>query len=129
APSDGDAGSTGPAPNILLVIGDDMGMDASICHNVGPDPGRAPRIAALCASGVVFDNVWTAPVCSPTRAGIITGRHSFRHGVGTVNLPLPLTERALPKALVEGKPGYAVAAFGKWHLSNASNGGAAHPNT
>ncbi|MBX3188547.1 MAG: sulfatase-like hydrolase/transferase [Labilithrix sp.] len=124
----GDASAPRVPPNILLVIGDDMGLDASVCHTVGADPGRAPHLQALCASGVVFDNVWTAPVCSPTRAGILTGRHSFRTGVGTVNLPLPVGERALPKALVAGKPGYATAAFGKWHLSNASNGGANHPN-
>ncbi len=117
-----------PAPNILLVIGDDMGLDASVCHSVAFDPGRAPRIASICARGVVFDNVWAAPLCSPTRAAVLTGRHGFRNTVGTVNQPLPLTERALPLALVEGNPSYVTAAVGKWHLSTAANGGNNHPN-
>jgi arylsulfatase A-like enzyme len=85
-------------------------------------------VAALCARGVVFDNAWAAPLCSPTRAAIITGRHGFRNTVGTVGLPLPLTERALPLALTDGNPGYVTAAFGKWHLSTPANGGPNHPN-
>ncbi len=115
-------------PNIIVAIGDDIGLDASICHNVSVDRGRAPRLASLCASGVVFDNVWAAPLCSPTRASMLTGRHGFRTTVGTVNRPLPLTERGLPKALLEGNPAYATAAIGKWHLANASNGGNNHPS-
>jgi arylsulfatase A-like enzyme len=114
--------------NILLVIGDDIGLDASVCHQVAADPGRAPRIQSICARGVVFDNVWATPLCSPTRASILTGRHGFRTTVGTAGDPLPLSERALPRALVEGNAQYAVAAVGKWHLSNATNGGPNHPN-
>ena len=98
--------------NILLVIGDDMGLDASVCHQVAADPGRAPRIQSICARGVVFDNAWATPLCSPTRASILTGRHSFRTTVGTAGRPLPLSERALPRALVEGNAQYAVAAVG-----------------
>ncbi len=116
-------------PNILLVIGDDMGIDSNVCYTVSADPGRAPRIANLCARGVTFDNAWAMPSCSPTRASIITGRHGFRTGVGFAGHPLPLAERALPRALVDGNPAYAVGAAGKWHLSNATNGGANHPNT
>lgn len=114
--------------NILLIIGDDMGLDASVCHKVVADPGRAPRIQALCERGVVFDNAWATPLCSPTRATIITGRHGFRTTVGTAGQPLPSGERALPRALLDGNPAYAAAAVGKWHLSNMTNGGAMHPN-
>lgn len=122
-----DAGPSIP-PNILLVIGDDMGVDSNVCYAVSADPGRAPRIAALCAAGVTFDNTWSAPLCSPTRATIMTGRHGFRTSVGFANNPLPSAERALPLALTEGNPAYAAGAAGKWHLSGASNGGVNHPN-
>ncbi|HQY63398.1 MAG TPA: sulfatase-like hydrolase/transferase [Polyangiaceae bacterium] len=115
-------------PNILLVIGDDMGVDSNVCYAVSADPGRAPRIAALCAGGVTFDNAWSMPSCSPTRATIMTGRHGFRTTVGFAGHPLPPGERALPTALTEGNPTYAVGAVGKWHLQGPLNGGANHPN-
>ena len=127
----GDAAvDAGPAipPNILLVIGDDMGTDSNVCYTVAADPGRAPRLAALCAGGVTFDNAWAAPSCSPTRATILTGRHGFRTNVGFAGHPLPPGERALPQALTDGNPAYAVGAVGKWHLGGPLNGGANHPN-
>ncbi|MDG2340259.1 MAG: sulfatase-like hydrolase/transferase, partial [Paracoccaceae bacterium] len=61
------------SPNVLLVLADDMGVDASPCHNEGSDLARMPVLTALCDSGLVFDAAYTAPVCSPTRAAIMTG--------------------------------------------------------
>ncbi len=121
-------------PNVLLVIADDFGVDASVCYSVGTKLGKAPRIKELCDRGVVFDNAWATPTCSPTRATILTGRHGFRTGIGTqiignMSTALSLDEFTLPRAIEAGNPGtYASACIGKWHLSNSSNGGANHPN-
>lgn len=69
-------------PNILLVIADDMGLDASPCHSVGDNSASMPNLEKLCKAGMVFENAYAAPVCSPTRATIMTGKYGFRTGVG-----------------------------------------------
>lgn len=119
--------------NVLLVIADDFGVDQSPCHAVGRGFAPMPTLRALCARGVVFNQAWAAPTCSPTRAAILTGRHGFRTGVGAQivgnsSAALPLAERTLPAVIQGAAPNSrAAACVGKWHLSNAMNGGAAHP--
>ena len=76
------AAQVAASPNILLVIADDMGLDASPCHAVGDNKVTMPNLVSLCEQGMVFDNAYSAPVCSPTRASILTGKHGFRTGVG-----------------------------------------------
>lgn len=71
------------APNVLLVIADDMGVDVSPCYSENT-LARMPNLEALCEDGVVFENAYSAPLCSPTRATIMTGRYGFRTGVGSV---------------------------------------------
>lgn len=121
-------------PNILLVIADDMGLDASPCYDVGADKPDMPFIERMCAEGVVFDNFYVAPVCSPTRATIATGRFGFRTGVGTAVSPrssnsLPLSETTIFQYLDANAPqDYAHAVIGKWHLANQANGDEDHPN-
>ena len=69
----GTAYSSDTSPNILLVIADDMGIDASPCYSVGKVKPNMPVIEEMCRSGVVFENVWANPQCSPTRA-----THTYR---------------------------------------------------
>ena len=69
-------------PNILLIIGDDMGVETLRSFGVGADPAATPNLDKLAASGVRFNKYWVQPVCSPTRATMITGRYGFRTGVG-----------------------------------------------
>lgn len=69
-------------PNILLLIGDDMGNETLSCYEWSKNPAKTPTLDDLCNSGVRFDNFWSQPVCSPTRATMLTGRYAFRTGVG-----------------------------------------------
>ena len=71
------------APNILLILADDMGVEALSVYGVGEmtTPSTA-TIDSLAENGVLFRNFWSQPVCSPTRATIMTGRYGFRTGVG-----------------------------------------------
>lgn len=121
------------APNILLVIADDMGLDASPCYGVGAEKAAMPVLEALCRDGLVFDNLWAEPMCSPTRATILTGRFGFRTGVTR-----PASERfgggirtdelSIQRLLDEKAPTrYAHAVIGKWHLSDRENGGDDNP--
>ena len=120
-------------PNILLIIADDMGHDASPCYQLGKDKPVMPVLQKFCREGIVFENAYAAPTCSPTRATMMTGRYGFRTGVGTVVRPggapgLQLKEKTLFQFLDQHtRKGYAHAVIGKWHLSDRNNGGARHP--
>jgi arylsulfatase B len=70
-------------PNFLLLIGDDMSVETLNCYGVGSRTAHTPNIDRLCDQGVRFDNFWAQPVCSPTRATMLTGQYGFRNGVGT----------------------------------------------
>lgn len=119
-------------PNILLIIADDMGLDASPCYDVATDKPNMPNLQQLCQDGLVFDNFYTNPMCSPTRATMITGRYGFRTGVGTAvgrnsANGLDLSEITLFQAMSEHAPDYSHAVIGKWHLATRDNGMANHP--
>ncbi len=134
AETDDGGDGVGERPNILLIIADDFGLDASPCHTFAGVHAPAPNIIKLCSQGVVFDAAWSAPTCSPTRASILTGRHGFRTGVGAQlvgpkAVGIKLGEHTIPKALDAALPGvYDHACIGKWHLSSSANGGADNPN-
>lgn len=116
--------------NILLIIADDLGVDCVAAYGEHPDPGRTPIIDALAEHGLLFRNAWSCPVCSPTRASLLTGRHPFRTGIGCsvdyeiADFELSVNEITIPKIL---KPYYRTAAVGKWHLSTKSGSGLMHP--
>lgn len=117
---------TRPAkPNILLIIADDMGLDASRCYAVGDDQASMPVLEALCGQGMVFDNAYAAPLCSPTRATLMTGLYGFRTGVGSAirwngGTGLPSNQTSLFD--VVGGNGYDSAVIGKWHLAGSADG-------
>ncbi|KPF43365.1 hypothetical protein IP87_17330 [beta proteobacterium AAP121] len=112
-------------PNILLIIADDMGIDMSRCHALGKDGPALPNLQALCASGLVFDNAYSAPVCSPTRATIMTGRYGFRTGIGAALSPRGSKGLAADGSSlfdVLGRTAYSSALIGKWHLASGDQG-------
>jgi len=112
-------------PNIILILTDDQGWgDLSINGNKDIS---TPNIDQLAYDGVRFDRFFVNPVCSPTRAEILTGRYHVRAGVYDVSAGgerIDIDEQTI--AEVFKNSGYATAAYGKWH-----NGMQApyHPNT
>ena len=114
-----------PEPhNILLLIVDDWGIDFSALDNpTGADLPSLPTWAALANQGVRFTNAYAQPTCSPTRAGILSGRYSFRHGIGSPGgANFPAEEISLPDAFAAASSPYSLASFGKWHLGGGDNG-------
>ena len=110
-----------PRPNIVLIVADDMGYADIGVHGAKDIP--TPNIDAIFASGIRFTDAYvTGPYCSPTRAGLLTGKypqrfgHEFNLGLGptTNELGLPLSEATLADRLKAA--GYRTALFGKWHL-------------
>ncbi|MEM7445405.1 MAG: sulfatase-like hydrolase/transferase, partial [Pseudomonadota bacterium] len=107
-------------PNILLIIADDMGLDASACYDVGDQQAPMPNLERLCEEGLVFENAYAAPVCSPTRATIMTGLYGFRTGVGSAisrDGGGGLSPDALSLFDIMADTDYASALIGKWHLA------------
>jgi len=135
-PADASAGQIdaqvddGRPKNILLIIADDLGLDASACYQIGQNVANTPNIQGLCDRGVVFRNAWVNPICSATRATLLTGRYAFRTGVGRTAPPgLQADEFTLPMALdTDPSLGYGHACVGKWHLNTARMGSPQHPN-
>lgn len=109
-------------PNILLIIADDMGLDASRCYFVGNKQAPMPTIEQLCEQGLVFDNAYAAPVCSPTRASIMTGQYGFRTGIGGAiprNGGTGLSSDIVSLFDVMSETDYSSTLIGKWHLANS----------
>lgn len=114
--------------NVLLIIADDLGINHHGLYNDSPgaDLPPTPNIDALKAGGVQFQNAYSQPTCSPTRASILTGRYGFRTGVTTAvtanDGQLMAGEFTLPRAFAAQASGdYDLAHFGKWHLSIGPN--------
>ena len=113
----GSAGLCGSAkaPNIVLVMSDDQGWGQVGYMGHPYLKGKTPHLDAMAKSGIRFNRFYAAaPVCSPTRASVLTGRVPARTGVPGLHKRLCLQEKTLPQAL--RKAGYATAHFGKWHL-------------
>ncbi|MBG6129982.1 arylsulfatase A-like enzyme [Aquimarina sp. EL_43] len=106
------------SPNILLIIADDMGKDATFGFSEGNIKPNTPHINNIKSSGITFNNCWVYPTCSPTRASIITGKYGYRTGVTAVNDNLSSTETILHNYIKQQtNDTYATALIGKWHLS------------
>lgn len=129
-------------PNFLLVLVDDLGIEHVETYGLG-EAGFAPlpEFDRLAAEGILFSDMWSAPLCSPSRAMILTGRLPHHTGVGVAvaepgdpggptDPGLPLDEITLPEILrFKTETAYLTAAFGKWHLGvSPVNGGIDAPN-
>ncbi len=109
-------------PNVIVILADDMGYGDAGCY--GSPTLKTPHLDRLAAEGMRFTDFHSSgPVCSPTRAGLMTGRYQQRAGIPGVIFADPeqnrhhglhTSETVLPEILKQA--GYATALFGKWHL-------------
>ncbi len=101
-------------PNIVLVMADDQGWGETSYN--GHPVLKTPNLDAMASNGLRLDRFYAAaPVCSPTRASVLTGRSNHRSGVESHGFAMRLQEKCLAKALKAA--GYRTGHFGKWHLN------------
>ncbi len=137
----GEPGKAGesPRPNILLMIGDDIGIDVTsdmypglidgLVKQYGPSghnhpdyrlisgrPASTPTLNSLARAGMRFTQAWTQPFCSPTRASMLTGLYSAKTGVLDYTNYLSQSHHSFVWDL-KLKGGYSTAVFGKWHMA------------
>jgi arylsulfatase A-like enzyme len=111
-------------PNIVLVMADDQGW-GDMAYNGHPRL-KTPNFDALAREGLRFDRFYAAaPVCSPTRGSIMTGRHPNRFGCFQWGHSLRPQETTLAQVL--RRAGYRTGHFGKWHLGSVQRAGLANP--
>ncbi len=112
--------SNGLRPHIVYIVSDDQGWKDVGFH--GSDI-RTPNIDALAAGGTRLEQFYAQPMCTPTRAALMTGRYPLRYGLQTAVIAsshtygLATDEWLLPQSLKEA--GYKTAIIGKWHLGHA----------
>lgn len=121
--------------NVLVITLDDVGVDLIGAYeswyvSQGRPPGQPANTPAidelLAAQGILFTECWTAPMCTPSRARLLTGKYGMRNGIGAVlketetsgylNPGLQPSELMLPQMLRTGVAPYTSVAVGKWHL-------------
>ena len=125
-PEDNTEAETQDRPNIMLIIADDMGLDATPGYAIGDTKPNMPTLQNMLANGIKFSNLWSYATCTPTRASILTGKYGFRTNVQAVGDALATSELSLQRYLDEQtNNAYDHAVIGKWHLSSD----AMHPTT
>jgi len=111
-------GRTDGPPNVIIIYADDLGY-ADISRNASSGSlVHTPHIDRICGEGIYLENYMTHHVCSPSRSGLLTGRHYSEVGAGaqvggTLDNSIPNIAKDFQAA------GYATGAFGKWHNGNA----------
>ncbi|MEZ4699211.1 MAG: sulfatase [Rhodothermales bacterium] len=120
-PGERTAGNAPKAPrNVVFILSDDHRYDFMSFHPNAPDFLETPNLDRMAAGGMHIRNAFvTTSLCSPSRASILTGQYSHRHGVVDNATDVPEGTRFFPQDLQQA--GYQTAFFGKWHMGGETD--------
>jgi len=105
-------------PNILLIVADDLGVDAANGYQNSAILPNTPHLDSLRGAGLTFMNAWATPKCTPTRATIMSGKYGVKTGVTNTPGNLDASHTSIFNALsAQTGNAYADAVIGKWHIS------------
>jgi len=111
------AAQGGRAPNVVIVLADDQGYGDLSCH--GNPAQRTPHLDAMHRESIRFEDFHAAPMCTPTRGQLLTGRDAFANGASSVSSGRAMFHRDLPTLPgIFARAGYRTAIFGKWHCGD-----------
>ena len=114
-----DLSAAAPRPNIILIFTDDHASHSLSCY--GSKINKTPHLDRLASEGMLFRNCFcTNSICAPSRAVILTGKHSHLNGVIDNRVRFDGEQQTFPKLLQ--KAGYQTAMIGKWHLKSRPTG-------
>jgi arylsulfatase A len=117
-------GADGQKPNIVVIVADDLGYGDLGCY--GHPRIKTPALDRMASEGMRFTSFYSgAPICSPSRAALFTGRHPYRVGIRDwiqqdSGVFLPRSEVTIARLLKDA--GYTTCLSGKWHLNSRFNG-------
>jgi arylsulfatase A-like enzyme len=110
------------SPNILFIIADDLGTDVSKGYFTNSLMANTPTLDSLRSIGITFKNAWAYPVCTPTRASIMSGKYGVKTGIlrapGNLDTAHTSVFNQLKKQPINP---YTGAVIGKWHISHPAN--------
>ncbi len=125
APTTATQAKAAKKPNIILVMADDQGW-GDTGYN-GHPVVKTPHLDAMSKKSLVFNRFYAAaPVCSPTRGSVLTGRHPFRIKITNHGRYMRSQEKTIAAELREA--GYVTGMFGKWHVGSAQKGSPVNPS-
>ena len=112
------AAATRKRPNVILILSDDQGYGDFGCY--GNKHIHTPVLDRFYREGVRFSNFYVQPVCSPTRACLMTGRYYYRTGLidTWVGVSLMRADEVTVAQALRKQAGYRTGIFGKWHLGD-----------
>ena len=104
--------SAAEKPNVIFILADDLGIGNMSCY--GADRDKTPRLDQLASGGARFTHCYTAALCGPSRALIMSGRYAFRNGSTNQDACIRMDPKEIVTPRLFKEAGYATAHFGKW---------------
>jgi len=106
-------------PNVIVIVADDLGVDPLAAYHDARRTATTPTLDSLIGEGLLFENIFAPPKCTPSRAAMLSGKYGVKTGVLGTPGTLDTIHHSLFREIERMQPGvYANAVIGKWHLKS-----------
>ncbi|MFK8057781.1 MAG: sulfatase-like hydrolase/transferase [Saprospiraceae bacterium] len=109
-------------PNVIVIVADDLGVDPLAAYHDAQRTATTPILDSLIAEGLLFENIFAPPKCTPSRAAMLSGKYGIKTGVTGTPGTLDTVHHSLFREVERLQPNvYANAVIGKWHLKSPND--------